>query len=237
MTSQFGEVTFPLDPLQVNYSTMNVADPAQAGLATLIRAVLLTDLGAAFDAAKVGTTVDGYIVESVVPFDPQPWLSLAVTNKFPLVAVYRDKSEVEETTLRWLQRTTEWGIVYILPELDPVGMGKLYPMLNAIGSRLAQAFYLEHHASYNDGYNIWDELGFASARVTKIEPMNYVAELEGNTLINFPAIKIVLKTEEIAGDFPAIVPFLGFQTAINLLDVPTNTKILDFIDLKIDVPQ
>lgn len=237
LNTVFGKVTFPLDPTQVSYTGATVADPAQAGLADLIVKVLFADLGAAYDVAKQGTSAqDGYIVQTVVPFEPEKWLALSVANQFPMLAVYREDTQIIGHSIQLLARSTEWGIVYIMPESDPVMMGKLDSFRSAIVDRISSVCCTRTHPAYNDGYNFWDSLGFRDMGVTKATPGMMVGATAANqSLITYPSVKITLQTYEIAQDFPPTTVMSDMDVTVNLKDVPTDTTIDEFIEFEADL--
>jgi len=230
--AEFGKVQFPLDASQVVFTIGTVADPAHNALASFAHNVILAEIGEAWNAAiatlQPGSFLDGYIaaVESVIPFDPGRYLTLVVKEKFPLLAVYRGKSEFAAFSLLKQKRTTEWAITYVLPELDAKAMGVLYDSLNAVSDCLAAAIWARSHPAYQDGYNILEQFGFSELDVTSVTTGAFEV-LEKESLIVFPAITITAKSVEIGHEFsnPNAVPFTGASIDISLIDSddPDNT--------------
>lgn len=223
-----------MDASSVVFTIGTVADPAHNLLAKLCSQVITAEIGDAWTAAiKNVSSVDGYVIGDIIPFDPGRYLSLQTKSKFPLLAVYRDKKKFGDHSLLKQKKETDWFIVYVLPELDIQGMGVLYDILNAVSDAIASTVWNRVHPAFADGYDILGTLGFSEFDITDVKVGNFEA-LAGDSTIVLPTVWMTAHTVEI-GDFnPPLVSYGGANIDIRLATFDGYEKIDHFVDIDTD---
>lgn len=225
MTSGYatiGATEFPLDSTAVTTSLAIVADPARDILLALFKAALIAECQAAFDVAKVGTKLDGYVVDMCIPFNPESFLVKAVKLDYPCLALWRTKSVFQERTLAKGVRVTDWTLNYILGEMTTLEMGRLYTMLTAAEALLMSVCETGYHASYNDGYSFLESMGVVELGVLESVYGHWEATGSGSEIM-VPALSMTLRTvEEVFANEP-MVTFDGMTARVHLARTGEST--------------
>lgn len=227
---QYGGVSFPL-PAATTNPLLQDADPAIFYTLDFFKTVLTTYLNQRVQAqiatapAIVGMT---QVVQTVVPFDPAPYLA-ATQFQFPLLAVYRTTGEFFFQTMSWEAEKGNWAIQYILPPLDAAQMERLgAPLLNAVSKTIHNRIENAFDPSWQSGTRLQvltgtQEIELVSETFGRYEP-------GGN--LSFPTWAAVLRVKEKA--MPQTGAF-GHLTAINteidLVPGGNQAAVPDFADV------
>ena len=238
LDEKVGAVELPLDAGLVGDALRDVSDPAQDILINLLKTAVESECGAAFNVAKVGTGLaDGYVIGQTVPFSPESTgVLLKMKLAFPLLCVWRDTAEVDEFTVSTFKVQTDWGIAYILPELEePWELSRLYGALNAVGVTIAATLERGKHPDYNDGYSVLSDAGLGIVGATRMQFTNLEMP-QGDSLVYVPALRMTIQTVEysdkLATDAP---PYEGASIAIDLDDFDDNEDaIAPFVNIRTD---
>ena len=213
--AEIGSIDFPLDPSAVTTTLATVADPARSALLSLFKAVLIAECQAAFNVAKAGTKLDGYVVDMCIPFNPESFIIKAVKLDYPLLALWRTKSVFQEKTLAKGARVTDWTLNYILGEMTNLEMGRLYTILTAAEALIMSVCETGYHPAYNDGYAFLESMGLVELGVTESVYGHWEAT-GGDSEIMVPTLQMTLRTvEEVFDNVPA-VSFEGMTARVHL---------------------
>lgn len=227
--SEIGAIDFPLDSTAVTTTLATVADPTRDALISLFKAVLIAECQAAFDVAKVGTKLDGYVVDMCIPFNPESFIAKAVKLDFPLLALWRTKSVFQEKTLSYGVRVTDWTLNYILGEMTSLEMGRLYTILTAAEALIMAVCETGYHPAYNDGYAFLEQpMGLLELGVLESVYGHWEATGSGSEIM-VPALSMTLRTAEKVCDNVPAVTFEGMTAKVHLARDGYET-IQDFAD-------
>lgn len=143
-----------LDGSAVGYSeTLAALDPGRDILLGLFKQAITSELGARWDAIKIGTqlaTVD--VVETDLPLRPTAQLMQSLKTTFPMLAVYRSGAgTIDEHTLDIERLTQPWELVYVLGPLPPEDIRRLGDVLPAVAKVVMGTVRLRGHPDYNSG--------------------------------------------------------------------------------------
>lgn len=184
----------------------------------MLKQALISECQAAWNAAIAGTEIDGYIVQSVLPISPSnPAVFLSAKRAYPALCIQRENSVIDEATLSKLQRTTTWGIWFILPELDDEGIGKLYDLLTLAETVIINTIERGGHPDFYDGYQALGDAGFHWWQIIQSQVLNLEFVTENQSMVLFPAIKLTLRTvERDVSEFEPVA-FEGTDISIGLV--------------------
>jgi hypothetical protein len=100
------------------------------------------------EAKKAGVPLE-QAVSGVSLVDPEPFFASSATEfRFPLLALYRQRSKADYTTMVYAHRTGIWELRYTLPAMNYDQAQKLEPILVAIEAALDAAVENGFHPQY-----------------------------------------------------------------------------------------
>gem|GEM_PF-2976858 len=226
-----GGSSYPLTSSTTN-SALQDADPSvffaidffQSVITTYIGSRLLAEVGRAPVIQNITSAV-----QQVVPYDPQPYLTQN-QFRFPLLAVYRQKSKYDWRAQSWMRDSALWVVEYMLPPLTPGQVERLRPFLHSVEIVLLNRIENMFDPSYQAGLKVWQAAGLEEIR---LEESTQGAYSDGGSLV-FPSIKMFLTVKErdmppAAGTFQALI---GVDNEIDLAS-PNDPQLSDVADTQI----
>jgi len=216
---QIGGFVAPLTASTTN-ALLQDADPALFWITSYVQQMLITYLGARFDAemTRAGLTANvGHIASTTVPFDPLPRLQQAGLDP-PLLALFPVSDAFEERTRNWPHLMGTWKLLYILPPLTPAQTLQLYPLLRAIGKVIFDRLEQGHDPAWQSDANA---LTLGGIEQLRIEHAEYGSVPGLKSEIYFPALSMTLEVQE------RKVGAAAAQTALAGLDSTVNTTDAD----------
>lgn len=200
MNGTLGAIRFPLDDSAISTTLRVVGDPALELMGTIFKSAILSELQASWEA--LGR--DGYAVADFIPLDPRPHLTLQANLQFPFLAVWRERSTIQQRTLRISHKVTDWTIQYTPGELSLLEEIQLSGLFNIVSAVINTCI---DHSFISDGYAYVDQLGFTSARITGEEQGVWsLIDNDETDAIRYPVLTLTLQTTE------------------NMLDTADNTE-------------
>lgn len=153
---RFGALELPVQPGAVENSHLfSVFDPAIDRLIAFCQAVIVAELGDAFDAVKALCTNTkirtASVVQDVLWSEPRASVLRESNYEFPLLAVYRVDEKHDLINLRERRARVRINVDYILPPLVAEDERRVSAVLNAVVRVLASAFEDAGHPSYMSG--------------------------------------------------------------------------------------
>lgn len=224
----YGGADYPLTESTANTLLKDV-DPAVYYALAYFQSVITTYLNDRILAVAAQTPEIPITaaVAHVVPFDPVPFLQ-EQHFRFPLLAVYRTKSEYTERSVTYPHRIGEWNVDYILPPMSAGQLERIGPILKGVADVVHNRIENMFDPSYEDGLKVWE-----TAKLQSIELLsdNFGQWSNGSNLW-FPSWAAKLRVKERV-DAANPVPFDDFEGVDVYEDVvtPSATTITDFIVL------
>lgn len=192
-TFQFGGVVFPLGTATGN-SLLEDLDPALYYTLDFFAGVLQIHLGdrwaEASDDAEL-SDISSAIVQSKVPYDPEPYLTEA-QFKFPLLAVYRDAAQFNDQTSQYGQGVARWFATFTLPPLSVGQSEQLLPFLHGVTSVLRDRIQEGSDPDYESGLQVFTVSGLGQISVKAATFGRY----QGAEGLAFPSVQIELEVIE-----------------------------------------
>lgn len=224
-----GGVTYPLTASTTN-SLLRDADPALFYALDFFASVLRTHLEARMiaEANRLNLPLSGAVVYTN-SIDPGKH-PIDTRYRFPLLSVFRQKSKYGYRTINWAERTSKWGVTYLLPVLSTIQAEALNPILKAVGDVLADRIELGFDPAYNSGQKVWAAAGLDEISIDEDE-WNLFSVPDG--VQYFPGITCSLTVKERTMPTP-LTAMTGADVEIDLATTG-QTTINDFVDFKSDV--
>lgn len=207
-----GNFVGPLSAL-TDHSLLEDADPAIFAALDFYRAILTTHLSERFSAEmnrdSVGRAdLDGYVVRTVLPYDPIVFLPQAQFT-FPLLAVYRVSERYTQRTSVWYQIESKWGVDYVMPPLDSGQFEQVAPTLQAVARILVDRTARGYDPSYNASQLVWADCGVAEINVTSADYTFLHArdKSRADIALPFPTLHLeldVIEREAATGEFETL---------------------------------
>ena len=226
-----GGVTYPLTSSTSN-SLLQDADPALFTAIEFFRSVLTTHIGPRLlaEAERLHLALLGAVAYTT-NIDPGKH-PIDTRYRFPLLAVYRQKTKRAYRTLNWAQAASTWGVSYLLPVLSTVQAETLEPILKAVGDVLDNRIEQGFDPGYNAGQRVWAACG--------IEEISFDSDEYGLFSVPdgaqfFAGWTGVFMVKEITrpSDFG---PLTGVDASLDLTTAGDET-ITDYVAFKDDVPK
>jgi len=159
---RIGDVDYPVDSTDVtDQQLFSALDPGLDKLLAYFSAYINVELGGAaasvtagsvWSVARTGTVLSGVQpVASTMWEDPRRSALRERELTFPILALYRTTSTIEEFTLQLVSETQTWGLDYILGPLDTADARRLLPARTAVKKLIAQAIRNRSHPEYESG--------------------------------------------------------------------------------------
>lgn len=165
-TFKRGGVQYPLTSATTN-ALLKDADPAVWYALDFFKSVLLTHVGPRLlaEAAKWTAPITTAVAYST-------WIDPGATPidtrfRFPLLAVFRQKSEYGYRTTIWTHTVSEWGVTYLLPKLSQTQAEQLAPIFKAVEDTLLDRSEKGMDPAYNAGASAWAAAGIEQVRFVK----------------------------------------------------------------------
>ncbi len=198
MVAIIGLAKLPIDPSLFNDSIREATDPAQGLLLNVFSAALNYDLQAGFDKIKLSVPVlDGYVVNYVLPFDPENWITRGIPLNFPILSVWRKQQVTSEFSIDLLQVVTTWGVRYVLPNFELEDMARAHALLQGVANSLRAVLYNGYHPAYGDGYQALYNGVFYDITQGTLEFANWLAQTKADTEVNIPMLDFTFQTTEL----------------------------------------
>ncbi len=170
---QYGEVQYPLPAQTSGASLLSVADPLIATLLDFFAYRITTYVGDALTtAAASGGVVITSAVETKLSIDPMA-IAKADQFKFPLLAVWRKRSDNSDKTTNWHSYLSKIGIAYILPPMTAAQSLRVWPILHGVNDVIDHSVMVGHDAGFDSDVRIFAEAETGRARLMRCEFSRY----------------------------------------------------------------
>jgi hypothetical protein len=162
---KYGHVQYPLHSTDGTGSLLAVCDPVVATLLDYFAYRITTYVGDALVAASDGTQAPIVnAVETKLPIDPIA-IAKADQFKFPLLAVWRKRSDFSDHSINWRQNVARLGIAYILPPMTAGQSIRLWSVLTAVSDIVDHSIKVGHDAGFNNDQTVFFDNDVARARL------------------------------------------------------------------------
>lgn len=234
----FGGVSFPLNPTDFD-GTFVPLDPARSRMAQLFASAIRAELGPIWQKLTGTATplLNTRPVETVFELDPTTHLTKQVGFKFPVLALHREGEQTwSEHTMQVDKCEQEWGLHYILPNLDIGDTRRIFDVLRIIPEIIRRVIRQRGHVSFEDGalQFFHDKGGIGSIKLTKAQwgQARFGGEVESPVWL---ATTCTLHTVEYAADSES--EFGEFEGVDWNIGVGDSTGIIpDMIEAYSDIP-
>jgi hypothetical protein len=206
-------------PLPIDgYNTWHfITDPLHDALLLYLKNIITTDIQPAW-----ASQFDGYVVQSVIPFEPDPAIVKQLSIKKPLLSLYRTTSTFDEIAIGHQKETQIWQGYYIMPESTTLLRTKQRYILNAVKKAL-----LSRTKDF-DGPNLYD------INLVNAEQQFWTASSpDGDNILN-PTLGFQIETVEYApcriladGD----VPYEGSYMDLQIWDQETGYNPISLMEI------
>ena len=216
-----GAVDFPL---ATSGTLLEDADPALAIVLDFVASVLDTYAGDRFNAAVNGcglAQLDGYIVRSMVPYDPIPDLQVAQQwSKMPLLALHRTEAGFTEYPIATTNVVDRWILDYVLPTLTPAQTERLYPILAAVEKIVMDRVSMGFDPAFQGGANVFEQAGITTIKFIKRQYQTFpYREGDSKTTLHFRMISITLEvTEQTVPSTDSFEDLTGIDGYVSIVD-------------------
>lgn len=176
----FGGLTLPTTATDGTPSLSATLDPARDVLLACFRQAVISELGAAWDAAAVGTPLDGKaVVQDMWPGAPSLEVIQQRKSGFPILFLARDgRGTIGDYSMWRKSLTQQWGLHYILSPLNIGDVRKLDGALIAVAKVVIATLSEQGHPDYESGSNILDLCSMSTATVLHVQ--HGAAQFEGD---------------------------------------------------------
>jgi hypothetical protein len=170
---KFGALTLDVPAAGIT-DTLASFDPGRDVLLGLFKQAIESELGAAFDVAKVGSQLaSASIVQTTLPFPPSNQIMRELkAAAFPLLAVYRDgNGQLDWRTLTYRKLVQPWRVDFVLGPLPVADIRKLYDLLPAVTKVIDLTIERRMHPDYDGGaLQFFDDVGgkFSEVKATGV---------------------------------------------------------------------
>jgi len=223
---KIGEFVSPIVAATTN-PLLQDADPALNTLSAFYRAVLVSHLGARFDAevAKSGLTGKvGTIAANFVPYNPVPYLT-QTQLQFPLLALFVTGETIHDVTSNVYQSKGEWTLQWILPHLTAAQCEQLHPILRAVAKVIVAKTCQGYDTEYLTGTQILALAGIGEIELGKV---TFGTMNPPTTNLFFPTVEIELIVTENKNETPGLLDFEGVDGNIKVADPQGSQSLIDF---------
>jgi len=170
---KYGAVQYPLPSQDSGASLLSVADPLISTLLDFFSYRLTAYLGDALtSAAASGGVVIANTVESKLSIDPTA-IAKADQFKFPLLAVWRKRSDHTDKTTNWHSYLSKLGIAYILPPMNAAQSMHIWPILHAVNDVIDHSIIVGHDAGFDSDTRVFEENKTGRSRLMRCEFSRY----------------------------------------------------------------
>ncbi len=229
---KFGTTVFPLVSPGADGTLLSTCDASLEAALDYWEAMLNRYLGTAL--IDVCSSAFAPITSNVAyktPIDPTE-IMREVQLQFPLLAVWRKSSTIDERTANWDVKASRWGVAYVLPPLSGGQLERISPVLNAVESILINRTRQAFDPTYLDGAQIWKNAGIDTISFRS----SSFGRFEFGDNMDFHAWTAELDVDE------RVTPYTGGLNPLTGSDIqifdnsvqPGNP--VDLVDLKTDVP-
>lgn len=229
MAAILGLAKIPINPLLIVDSVREATDPVHGLLLSIFQSAINSDCQAGYDKIKPFVPIlDGYVVNYIMPFDPEMWITRGIPLDFPILSVWRKNETTSEFSTELLQVVTNWGVRYVLPNFDLNDMAAAHGLLQGVANSLRAVLYNGSHSTFNDGYQVLYG-PFYDISLGVSEFSNWLAQDKKDTEVMVPMLDFNFQTTELmstndSDGFPELL-----YKSISI-DLGTTDPIDDFID-------
>ncbi|MFA4900930.1 MAG: hypothetical protein WC563_15535 [Brevundimonas sp.] len=228
MASQYGNVILPVTAGAPAASLIATCDPALYGLGLAFKAILRTQLDAAWQAAAqlIKSEAVAHVVEDVYYREPGRDLA-SLTWKWPTLALWREDETWEQRTQVYDSCQANVRLAYILPPLDAEHFDRLAPIRKAVSTGIRSLLERLGDPSYLAGVDFIATLGIESIWLRDVQYGSY--QTEGNLQLAHPSMRARLELRE--REMPnttGVAHWTRRDAAIDLVDATLgNLHLLD----------
>jgi len=203
------------------------ADPALNALSAFYQAILITHLGARFDAevTKAGLPeMVGGISRTFYPYNPVPYLA-QVQTELPLMALFVTNEDIVGRTVNIYQSVGTWAFQWVLPPLSAAQCEQLHPILRAVAKVITVKTLQGYDTEYLGGAEVC-----ALGGISKIEVggIRFGTMNPPTTNLFFPTVEIELIVTESKNETPGLLDFAGLDGTVKVADPVGSTTLYDF---------
>lgn len=182
---QVGSLDFPMPDSLRGASLLESCDPALAKLIDYLSFQIDNKLGRILtNAVNPGTPPIAFNIAKKMSVDPRSHVRSFDQIKFPLFAIWRDKSLMSGRTLNWRQDVHTMEFLYTLPPMTLEWSEKFAHVLHAVAAIIMQTLHVGHDPQYNNDERVvgGNEIGSAKMLECAYEPYHLADQT--STVIN-----------------------------------------------------